>query len=224
MRNTLVTESDVTSSMMGEVYQQLVVAQQKGKLYKTGYRRAKAAPKEIHGGVTTQASATVTNRSIVPVTGTLGPSIPGTPQLKTPPRPTRVVTTAVRSTVPTHTTGVTTFSSPVPQTPLINISQIQDTTPQTTTLIKKEPSNTLLAAPARKITVATQRRGRPKNQPVTTCQVLDMIEEVNEDLQACPEFDFGKTESEAEDLCEILEDNSELNSEEPMINLGSEQI
>ena len=36
MCNTLVTESDVTSSMMGEMYRQLASAQLRGKLYKTG--------------------------------------------------------------------------------------------------------------------------------------------------------------------------------------------
>ena len=59
---------------------------------------------------------------------------------------------------------------------------------------------------------------------MATCQVLDTIEEVDEDLQAYPEFDFGKTESEVEDLCEILENSSELDSKEPMIDLTSEQI
>ena len=39
MRNTLVTESDVTSSMMGEMYRQLASAQLRGKLYKTGIER-----------------------------------------------------------------------------------------------------------------------------------------------------------------------------------------
>ena len=34
MRNTLVTESDVTSSMMGEMYRQLASAQLRGRLYK----------------------------------------------------------------------------------------------------------------------------------------------------------------------------------------------
>ena len=42
MRNTLVTESDVTSSMMGEMYRQLASAQLKGRLYKTGYRKNKS--------------------------------------------------------------------------------------------------------------------------------------------------------------------------------------
>ena len=37
IRNTLVMELDVTSSMMGDMYQQLAT-QMKGKIYKTGYR------------------------------------------------------------------------------------------------------------------------------------------------------------------------------------------
>ena len=36
---TLVTESDVTSSMMGEMHRQLASAQLRGRLYKTEYRR-----------------------------------------------------------------------------------------------------------------------------------------------------------------------------------------
>ena len=47
MCNILVTESDVTSSMMGEMYRQLASAQLRGRLYKTGYRRMKASPKEV---------------------------------------------------------------------------------------------------------------------------------------------------------------------------------
>ena len=46
MHNTLVTESDVTSSMMGEMYRQLASAQLRGRLYKTGYMRTKAAPRK----------------------------------------------------------------------------------------------------------------------------------------------------------------------------------
>ena len=57
MHNTLVTESDVTSSMMGEMYRQLASAQLKGRLYKTGYRRTRVAPREVQGGVTGQGTA-----------------------------------------------------------------------------------------------------------------------------------------------------------------------
>ena len=93
MCNTLITESDVTSSMMGEMYRQLASAQLRGRLYKTGYRRMKAAPKEVQAGVTGQSTAAVAGHGVSAVaTGTPGPPIPGTPQLRTPPRLVRLVT------------------------------------------------------------------------------------------------------------------------------------
>ena len=60
MRNTLITESDVTSSMMGEMYRQLALAQLRGRLYKTGYRRTKASPKEVQIGTTGQNTTITT--------------------------------------------------------------------------------------------------------------------------------------------------------------------
>ena len=80
-----------------------------------------------------------------------------------------------------------------------------------------------MAAPAQKIAIAVKRRGRPKAQPVATCQVLDTIDEVKKDSQVYPDLDFGKTESEAADLCEILEENSDLSTSEPLIDLASDQ-
>ena len=74
MHNILVTESDVTSSMMGEMYRQLASAQLRGRLYKTGYRRTKAAPKEVQAGVTGQGTAIAAEHGISAVTtGTPGP-------------------------------------------------------------------------------------------------------------------------------------------------------
>ena len=91
MCNTLVMESDVTSSIMGEMCRQLASAQLRGRLYKTGYRRTKATPREVQGGVTGQSAATIAGCGASTVTtGTPGPPIPGTPQLKTPPRPVRL--------------------------------------------------------------------------------------------------------------------------------------
>ena len=223
MRNTLVTESDVTSSMMGEMYRQLASAQLRGKLYKTGYRRTKAAPKEVQGGVTGQTSVMTTGRGVsVVAMGTPGPLIPGTPQLRTPPRLVRLMTMP-RAPVPAQTAAVTTLNSPIPQTPIINISQIQDKAPQPVTTIKQEPPNMTTTAPVQKVDVTVKRRGRPKAQPVATCQVLDTIEGVNEDSQLYPNLDFGETESVAADLCEILEQNSDLSTNEPLTDLASDQ-
>ena len=177
----------------------------------------------MQGVVTGQTSVMTTGHGVSAVaTGTPGPPIPGTPQLRTPPRLVRLVTMP-RAPVPAQTSAITTLSSPIPQTLIINISQIQDKTPQPVTTIKQELPNVTTAAPAWKVAVTVKRRGRPKAQPVATCQVLDTIEEVNEDSQVYPNLDFGKTESEAADLCEILEENSDLSTSEPLTDLASDQ-
>ena len=38
-----------------------------------------------------------------------------------------------------------------------------------------------------------------------------------------PNLDFGETASEAADLCEILEENSDISAQEPLINLATDQ-
>ena len=53
--------------------------------------------------------------------------------------------------------------------------------------------------------------------------MLDTIEELNEESQMNPDLDFGETESEAADLCEILDENSDLNVDEPLIDLATDQ-
>ena len=208
---------------MGEMCRQLASAQLRGRLCKTGCRRTKAIPKEVQAGVTGQGTAIPAGCGVSAVaTGTPGPLVQGTPQLKTPPRPVRLVTVP-RAPVTTQTVAVTLPSSPVPQTPIISMRQIQDKTPQTLTTIKQQPLNTTMTAPAQKAAMAVKKRGRPKAQPVTTCQVLDTIEEVNEDLQMYPDLDIGETESEVVDLCEILEENSDLSIDEPLIDLATDQ-
>ena len=220
--NTLVTESDVTSSMMGEMYRQLASAQLRGKLYKTGYRKAKAYPKEVQTGTTSQNTAVTTGRGVSAIAaGTPAASAPNMSQFRTPSRSVRLVTVP-KGPVATQTTTINTSSSPVPQTPIVSMRQIQDKTPQTLTNIR-QPPNTTATAPVQKAAVVAKRNLRSRAQPVATCQMLDTIEEVNEDSQACPNFDFGETESEAADLCEILDENSDLGIDEPLIDLAVDQ-
>ena len=217
MHNTLVTESDVTSSMMGEMYRQLASAQLRGRLYKTRYRRMKASPKEVQMGTTGQNAAIAAGHGVSTVTtGTPGPPVPGTPQLKSPTRPLRLVTVP-RAPVTTQTVVVTSPSSLVPQMPIISMKHIQDKTPQVVTTIKQEPTSVTTTASAWRAAMAVKRRGRPK------AQVLDTIEEVNEASQVYPNLDFGETELEAADLCEILEENSDLGIDEPLIDLATDQ-
>ena len=128
-----------------------------------------------------------------------------------------------RAPVPAQTAAVTTPNTPLPQVPIINMNQIQDKTPQPVTTIKQEPSNVTMTPSAQKVAIAVKRRSSPRAQPVATCQVLDTIEEVNEDLQIYPDLDFGETESEAADLYEILEENNGLSTDEPLIDLASDQ-
>ena len=223
MHYTLITESDITSSMMGEMYRQLASAQLRVGLYKTGYRRTKASPKEVQMGTTGQNTAIPTGHGVSAVaSGTPVAPVPGTTQLKTPPRLVRLVTVP-KAPVSTQTVAVTSPSSPVPQTPIISMRQIQDKTPQTLTTVKQQPSNATTTAPIWKAAIAVKRRGRPKAQPVATCQMFDTIEEINEDSQMYPDLDFGKTESKAADLCEILDENSDLSVDEPLIDLATDQ-
>ena len=142
-------------------------------------------------------------------------------QFRTPSRSVRLVT-VLKGPVAIQTTTANTSSSPVPQTPIVSMRQIQDKTPQTLTNIR-QPSNTTVTAPVRKAAVVAKRNLRPRAQPVATCQMLDTIEEVNEDSQACPNFNFSETESEAADLCEILDENSDLDVDEPLIDLAVDQ-
>ena len=41
--------------------------------------------------------------------------------------------------------------------------------------------------------------------------------------QVYPNLDFGETKSEAADFCEILEENSDLSTSEPLIDLAIDQ-
>ena len=202
---------------MGKMCRQLASPQLRGRLYKTGYRRMKVAFKEVQMRVTGQSTAIAAGCGVSTVaTGMPGLPIPGAPQLKTPPRPVRLVAVP-RAPISAQTVVVTSPSSPVPQMPIMSMKRIQDKTPQAVTTIKQELPNVTMTASVRKAAITVKRRGRPKAQPVAICQVLDTIEEVNEDSQMYPDFDFGETESEAADLCEILEENSDLSMDEPLI-------
>ena len=173
-------------------------------------------------GTTSQNTAITTGCGVSAiVAGTPAALVLSTSQLRTPPRPVRLVTVP-KGPVTTQTVAVTSPSSPVPQTPIISMRQIQDKTPQTLTNIK-QPSNTTVTAPVWKAAIVAKRKFRPKAQPVATCQLLDTIEEVNEDFQVYPDFNFGETESETADLCEILDENSDLSVDEPLIGLAVDQ-
>ena len=79
--------------------------------------------------------------------GTPAASAPNTSQFRTPSKSVRLVTVP-KGPVATQTTTVNTSSSPVPQTPIVSMRQIEDKTPQTISNIR-QPSNTTATAPVR---------------------------------------------------------------------------
>ena len=98
-------------------------------------------------GTTGQNAAINTGHGVNAVAaGTPAALVPSTSQLETPPRLVRLVT-APKAPVSTPTVVVTSPSSPVPQTLIISMRQIQVKTPQTLTTIKQQPSNTTVTAP-----------------------------------------------------------------------------
>ena len=64
--------------------------------------------------MTIQTPVVTTNQINTTMMGSPGPPNPGTPQLRTPPRPTWVVTTVGRTPIPIQTNRVTTVASPIP--------------------------------------------------------------------------------------------------------------
>ena len=79
MQSSLRTESNVIGSMKG--YRQLTSAQLREKLYKTGYKRAKATLKKAQGTTAGQTPATnVATHVAVPgeTPGSLNPRDPST--------------------------------------------------------------------------------------------------------------------------------------------------
>ena len=119
------------------MYRQLASAQLRGKLYKTGYRKARAFPREVQTGTTSQNTVTTTGRGVSAIAaGTPTASAPNTSQFRTPSRSVRLVTVP-KGPVATQAMTVNTPSSPVPQTPIVSMRQIQDKTPQTLTNIRQ---------------------------------------------------------------------------------------
>ena len=70
MQHTLITSSDITNKMMGELYKQLAASELKGQLYKRGYKRAKASIAQTGTTTTTTTPAQAVTRTIQHITST----------------------------------------------------------------------------------------------------------------------------------------------------------
>ena len=99
-------------------------------------------------GVTGQSTAITAGHGVsTDATGMPGLPIPGTPQLKTPSRPVRLVTVP-RAPISAQMVAMTSSNNSVPQTPIISMKQIQDKNPPTITTIKQEPPNETMTTTA----------------------------------------------------------------------------
>ena len=88
------------------------------------------------------------------MTGTPAASAPNTSQFRNSISTSQDLVTVPKGPVATQTMTVNTSSSPVPQTPIVSMRQIQDKTPQTLTNIR-QPSNTTVTAPVRKAAIVS---------------------------------------------------------------------
>ena len=208
MQHTLVTTSDITNKMMGELYKQLAAAELKGQIYKRGYRRAKTA---YQAGTTSSptTSMTATAQSIqVPTTvasTAVSPSLNPVVQLTK-------VSTGSKSPnsysdsikvikIPRGVTNIRTYVSPVPTTMVISSNA-----PIMTTTAAK----TTKYVPKGKDGQKFQNTFGPANYKLRakkmtdTCQALETIPETDQECESESEIDIPVTDLEVSELCEIL--------------------
>ncbi|MCG8626105.1 MAG: hypothetical protein MJE68_29420, partial [Proteobacteria bacterium] len=212
IHHTFTTSSDVTNKMMGELYRQLAAAELKSQLYKRGYKKAKAT-----------AAQTGTTVAPTVVTGT-APSVMTTQVPATPKYTTAVSNPSLNPVVqltrtpvdPTSTANYTTVTRAIKIPRGITNAQAFLTSKAPTTAVAG-PSTTT-TTPTKVTKTGNQGKGdkRSKNSfgpqgsktkikpKVEVCQALEVIPEEPEQVQEEQLIDLNVSDSEAEDLCEIL--------------------
>ena len=209
MQHTLTTTSDITNKMMGELYKQLVAAELKSQLYRRGYKRVKASTTQT--SVTTTPSMVTTAAALPPaiqnppvtatVPATTGPNMNPVVQLtrvKTTPNPTTSYATVQRTiNIPRGITNAKAyFASKAPATATAG-------TATTTTVTSTRTSK---GGPTSRNDKRTRNGPTTKIKKTDACQALETIPEEQIEQKAEPLINLDVSDSEAEDLCEILED------------------
>ena len=214
MQHTLITSSDITNKMMGELYKQLAAAELKGQLYKRGYKRAKASIAQSGTMTTTMTPAQTTPRTIPYVTSTapvqtvpitvpavMNPTVQLTRVKHDPNSTASYVTKAIK--IPRGITNAKAyFAAANPKTATAN------TTPVTTATVKVPRTMTLKTGDkkSKTITVPTSSKAKVVQTKLDSCQSLDTIpeEEPNDEIE--PEEEIIVSDTKVEDLCSILAD------------------
>ena len=232
MQHTLTTTTDITNKMMGELYRQLAAAELKSQLYKRGYKKAKANLAQT-GTMTTPtvmtAATTTPVITQIPITTNPTPTTVVDPSLNPVVQLTRVKTepntttgyTSVKRTI-NIPRGITNaqayFASKTPTTVVAGTTTAAATTTSTP---KSSKGGTQGKVDKRTKNVLGPAKTKMKKK-TDTCQSLDTIPEVPTETETEPLIDFEVSESEVEDLCEVLtnmptetEDEADDSEEEP---------
>ena len=217
---------------MGELYRQLAAAELKSQLYKRGYKKAKANLAQT-GTMTTPtvmtAATTTPVITQIPVTTNPAPTTVVDPSLNPVVQLTRVKTepntttgyTSVKRTI-NIPRGITNaqayFASKTPTTAVAGTTTAATTTTSTPKSLK---GGTQGKVDKRTKNVPGPARTKMKKK-TDTCQSLETIPEVPTETETEPLIDFEVSESEVEDLCEMLtnmptetEDEADDSEEEP---------
>ena len=232
MQHTFTTTSDITNKMMGELYKQLAAAELKSQLYRKGYRKAKANVTQpgtatIPTTITPMTAPVVTTQVpavATPIAATAGPSMNPVVQLtrvKTEPSSTAPFTTIKRTiNIPRGITNAQAyFASKSPATAVAGATTTTTTTTATRTL---KGGNSGKSFKQTKATFGSTG-GRPRVKKTDACQALETIPETHPELESDPLIELDVSDTEAGDLCEILDDiPTETEDEVEDIRTGTE--
>ena len=212
MQHTLITSSDITNKMMGELYKQLAAAELKGQLYKRGYKRAKASMAQSGTMTTTMTPAQTVPRvtqyptstapiQTIPITvpAAMNPTVQLTRVKHDPSSTASYITKAIK--IPRGITDAKAyFAAATPKTVTAGA------TPVTTATIKVPRTMTLKTGDKKSKTVTIPTSSKPKIVKTSsdTCQSLDTIPEEDPNDEIEPEEEIIVSDTEAEDLCSIL--------------------
>ena len=197
------------------MYKQLATAELKSQLYRRGYRKAKASVAQT-GTMTVPTTVTPVTAPVMttqvpamatPIAVTAGPSMNPVVQLtrvKTEPSSTAPFTTVKRTiNIPQGITNAQAyFASKSPATVVAGATTTTTTTTATRTLKGGNSGKNFKQSKA----AFGSTGGRAKVKKTDACQALETIPEVHPELESDPLIELDVSDTEAGDLCEILDD------------------
>ena len=224
MHHTLSTSSEITNKMMGELYKMLAASELKGQLYKRGYKKAKASTSQTGtSGVTSTAGQStapvVASQKGASYAQTVTQSSSTVPNLnpvvqlnrvKIEPKSTGYTTVTRAIKIPRGITDAKTyFASSAPKT-------VSTGATTTTTVSANKTPRTSYQSKVDKTPRKTFGPAKVKQfRKTDSCSALEMIPEDEPETEGADEIEFEVSDSDVEDLCEILtQEHEELQEEE----------